>query len=101
MHNAAPLAYENANLRAANEKKNQKRKRSTRQIAHDGGLSVEEGIQLAQQLNQLADDDGIVSHAQAIYLFNRTGHVRELRLHAVGVGRLAIRLINVKIASLG
>lgn len=64
MHNAALLAQENANLRAANEKKRQKRKRSTRQIAHEGGLSVEEGLQLVQQQNQPVEDDGVVSHAQ-------------------------------------
>jgi hypothetical protein len=64
MHNAAILAQENANLRAANEKKRQKRNRSTRQMAHDGGLPVEEGIQLVHQLDQPADDDRVVSHAQ-------------------------------------
>jgi hypothetical protein len=63
MHNAALLAQENANLRAANEKKRQKRTRSTRQIAHEGGLSVEEGLQLVQQQNQPIKDDGVVSHA--------------------------------------
>jgi hypothetical protein len=64
MHHAALLAQDNANLRAANEKKRQKRGRSTRQMAHDGGLSVEEGIQLVHQLDQPADGDGVVSHAQ-------------------------------------
>jgi hypothetical protein len=64
MHNAALLAQENANLRAANEKLRQKRGRSTKQMAHDGGLSVEEGIQLVQQLNQPPNDDGVGSHAQ-------------------------------------
>lgn len=63
IHNAALLAQENANLRAAN-KKRQKRTRSTRQIAHTGGLSVEEGLQLAQQLNQPVKGDGVVSHTQ-------------------------------------
>ncbi|OJD26395.1 hypothetical protein ACJ73_02234, partial [Blastomyces percursus] len=64
MHNAALLTQENANLRAANEKKRQKRNRSTRQMAHEGGLSVEEGLQLAQQLNQPVEGDGVVSHVQ-------------------------------------
>jgi hypothetical protein len=66
MHNAALLAQENANLRAANEKKRQKRNRSTRQIAHEGGLSVEEGLQLAQQQNQQVEGEGVVSHTQSI-----------------------------------
>lgn len=64
MHNAALLARENADLRAANERKRQKRNRSTRQMAHKGGLSVEEGLQLAQQLNQPVEGDGVVSHVQ-------------------------------------
>lgn len=49
MHNAALLAKENADLRAANEKKRQKCTRSTRQIPHKGGLTVEEAMQLIQQ----------------------------------------------------
>jgi hypothetical protein len=64
LHHTALLAQENANLRAANEKKRQKRNRSTRQIAHEGGLSVEEGLQLAQQLDQPVEGDGVVSHTQ-------------------------------------
>jgi hypothetical protein len=52
MHSAALLAQENANLRGANEKKRQKRTRSNRQLAHEGGLTVEVGLQLVQQLNQ-------------------------------------------------
>lgn len=63
LHNTALLAQDNTNLRAANEKKRQKRNRSTRQIAYEGGLSVEEGLQLVGQLNQLAEGDGVVSHA--------------------------------------
>jgi hypothetical protein len=64
MHNTALLAKENADLRAANEKKRHKRNRSTRKIAHKGGLSIEEGLQLAQQLNQPADDGRVVLHEQ-------------------------------------
>jgi hypothetical protein len=65
MHNAALLTQEKPNLRAANEKKRQKRNRSTRQIPCKGGLSVEEGLQLAQQLNGLVKGEEVVSHAQA------------------------------------
>jgi hypothetical protein len=64
LHNAAILAQENANLRAANEKKRQKRNRSTRQIPHEGGLSVEEGLQLVEQLDQPVEGDEVVSHGQ-------------------------------------
>jgi DDE superfamily endonuclease len=64
LHDTALLLQDNANLRAANEKKRQKRRRSNRRIAHEGGLSVEEGLQLVQQLNQLVEGDGLVSHRQ-------------------------------------
>ena len=64
MHSAALLAKENADLRAANEKKRQKRTRSTRQIAHEGGLSIEEGLQLAQQPIQPVEADEGVLHEQ-------------------------------------
>jgi hypothetical protein len=62
MHNTALLVQENASLRRINEKKRQKRKRSKRQIPHEGGLTVAEGRQLAQQLNQLVEDRPVVSH---------------------------------------
>jgi hypothetical protein len=64
LHNTAILVKENADLRAANEKKRQKRTRSTRQIAHEGGLSIEEGLQLAQQPIQPVEADEVVSHEQ-------------------------------------
>ena len=64
MHNAAILSQEIANLRAANEKVIKKRKRSTRQIPCDEGLTVQEGLQLAQQANQLVEVGEVVSHAQ-------------------------------------
>ena len=44
LYTDALLKKDNANLRVANEKKRQKRTRSTRQIAHEGGLSIEEGL---------------------------------------------------------
>ena len=65
LHHATLLAKENADLRAANEKKRQKRTRSTRQIAHEGGLSIEEGLQLAQQPIQPVEADEVVSHEQS------------------------------------
>jgi hypothetical protein len=64
MHSAALLSQENANLRAANEKKRRKRQRSTRQIPCEEELTVEEGRQLAQQLNQPVEGDKLGSHGQ-------------------------------------
>jgi hypothetical protein len=46
LHNTALLAQENANLRAANEKKRQKYNQLTRQIPCNNGLTVEEGLRL-------------------------------------------------------
>jgi hypothetical protein len=64
MHSATLLSQENADLRAANERKRQKRQRSTRQIPYEEGLSVEEGLQLVEQLNQPVEGDGVGSHGQ-------------------------------------
>jgi hypothetical protein len=62
LHNTALLAQENADLRRANEKKRQKRTRSNRQIAHEGGLTIAEGLQLAQQLEQPVEENQVVSY---------------------------------------
>jgi hypothetical protein len=48
MHSAVILATENRDLRAANEKQQQKRTRSKKQLSHTGSLIVEEGRQLLQ-----------------------------------------------------
>ena len=64
LHNTALLAKENANLHAANEKVVKKHARSTKQIPCKEGLTVEEGLQLVEQLNQPVEADGLVSHAQ-------------------------------------
>ncbi|CEJ56112.1 hypothetical protein PMG11_02335 [Penicillium brasilianum] len=64
LHHTALLVKENADLRAANEKKRQKRTRSTRQIAHEEGLSFEEGLQLVQQQIEPMEADRVVSHEQ-------------------------------------
>lgn len=62
MHSAALLAQENASLRRANEKKHQKCTRSNRQIAHEGGLTIAEGLRLAQQLELPVEDSQVVLH---------------------------------------
>jgi hypothetical protein len=40
----------------------------------------------------------LVCRSRAIYLFNRISHPKELRQGVVDVGRLATRLMHVKIA---
>ena len=52
MNSAILLAKENQDLRATNEKRRQKRRRSTRQIAHTEGLSIQEGQELLQHGNE-------------------------------------------------
>jgi len=65
LHNTALLAQENTDLRAANEKKRQKRNRSNRQIPCDSGMTVEEGLQLVQQLDLLDEAIQVDSHTQS------------------------------------
>ncbi len=62
MYNAAILAQENASSRHANEKKRQKSIRSNQPIAHKGGLTIGEGLQLAQQPGQPVEESQVVSH---------------------------------------
>ncbi|OOQ84502.1 hypothetical protein PEBR_29779 [Penicillium brasilianum] len=64
LHSSALLAEDNANLRMANEKMVKKRNRSTKKIPCEEGLTIEEAIQLATQLNQPEEDDGVDSHAE-------------------------------------
>jgi hypothetical protein len=64
LHGGALLAEENANLRMVNEKMVKKRNRSTKKIPCAEGLTIEEAIQLAEQLNQEEEADGVVSHAE-------------------------------------
>ena len=52
VNSAALLAKENLDLRATNEKRLQKRKRSKKQIARTEGLSVQEGQELLQSENE-------------------------------------------------
>ena len=62
MHNATILAQENATLRRVNEKIRRKRTRTNRRIALKEGLSIGEGLQLAQQPEQPFEDSQVVSH---------------------------------------
>lgn len=65
MQAGAILVQENKDLRAANEKRKQKRARSKRQIAHQGGLSMEDAQQVIQGLNQ-PPEVGIVTQMAAV-----------------------------------
>jgi hypothetical protein len=64
LHQTALLAQEVSNLRMANTRIVKKRQRSTRQIPCEEGLSIEEGLQLVEQLNQPVEGDGVGSHEQ-------------------------------------
>jgi hypothetical protein len=64
LHNTALLAEDNENLRMANEKMIKKRNRSTKRIPCAEGLTIEEAIHLAEQLDQPEEDDRVDSHAE-------------------------------------
>jgi hypothetical protein len=96
MHSAALLAKENADLRAANEKKRQKRTRSTRQIAHNEGLSIEEGQQLAQQLIQPVEADEVVSHDEANLPNQPIQPARRAPPTCSGCGQIGHRITSCK-----
>jgi hypothetical protein len=96
LHGAALLAQENNDLRQSNEKKRQKRTRSKRQIAHEGGLSIEEGLQLAQQLVQPVEADEVVSH-EAVDLPNQPVRpARRAPPTCSGCGQIGHRITSCK-----
>jgi hypothetical protein len=64
LHNTALLAQEVSNLHMANERIIKKRGRSARQIPCEEGLTVEEGLQLVEQLNQPVEGNRVGSHEQ-------------------------------------
>ena len=65
INNAAILAKENRDLQAANKKQKQKRKQSTNQLLHRGGLSVQEAQELIQSriLDENQALEGITAQA--------------------------------------
>ncbi|OJJ84077.1 uncharacterized protein ASPGLDRAFT_36066 [Aspergillus glaucus CBS 516.65] len=65
MQAGAILAQENKDLRAANEKKKQKRARSKRQITHQGSLSMEDAQQVIRGLNQPSEVEIVTQMAAA------------------------------------
>jgi hypothetical protein len=64
LHNLTLLAQENANLRIANEKIVKKRGRSTKHIPCEEGLTMEEGLLLATQLDLPVEEGVVQSHAE-------------------------------------
>ncbi|XP_077660561.1 uncharacterized protein AFUA_3G10430 [Aspergillus fumigatus Af293] len=66
MNNAALLAKENHDLRAAHEKHLQKQKRSRRQIETAVGLSIQEGQEIIQRRDQAAEAIPTIPPEQAI-----------------------------------
>jgi hypothetical protein len=64
LHNTALLAQEVSNLRMANEKIVKKRNRTTRQLPNRDGLTIEEGLLLATQLDLPVEEDEVLSHTE-------------------------------------
>jgi hypothetical protein len=96
LHHTAFLVKENADLRAANEKKRQKRTRSTTRIAHEGGLSIEEGLQLAQQLIQPVEADEVVSHEEVDLPNQPIQPARRAPPTCSGCGQIGHRITSCK-----
>jgi len=64
LHTLALLMQDNANLRIANEKIVKKSGRSTKHLPCEEGLTVEEALQLAAQLDLPVEEDVVQSHAE-------------------------------------
>ncbi|KAJ5240629.1 uncharacterized protein N7469_002220 [Penicillium citrinum] len=96
LHHTALLVKENADLRAANEKKRQKRLRSTRHIVHKGGLSIEEGLQLAQQPIQPVEADKVGSHEEVDLSNQPIQPARRAPSTCSGCGQIGHRITSCK-----
>jgi hypothetical protein len=64
LHSAALLAQDIANLRIANKKIVKKRSQLTKRLPYEEGLTVEEGLLLATQLDLPVEEGTIESHAE-------------------------------------
>jgi hypothetical protein len=64
LHTLALLMQDNANLRIANEKIVKKSGRSTKHLPCEEGLTIEEALQLAAQLDLPVEEDRVESHAE-------------------------------------
>ena len=97
LHNTALLAQENANLRIANEKVVKKRTRSTKQIPCEEGLTVEEGLQLVQQLNQPVEGDwGSIACAGRIAYSGKISHANRAPPRCSGCGEIGHKINRCK-----
>jgi hypothetical protein len=96
LHHTALLVKENADLRAANKKKRQKRTGSTMRIAHKGGLSIEEGLQLVQQPIQLVEADEVVSHEEVDLPNQPIQPARRAPPTCSGCGKIGDRITSCK-----
>ena len=88
LHGAALYAQENSVLHRANEKIRQKRTRSKQQIVHEGGLTVEEGLQLIQQLNQPIEDTPVVAQPQGDEAIQPAQPIRKAPPKCSGCGQV-------------
>lgn len=96
LHHTALLVKENADLHAANEKNRQKRLRSTRQNVHKGGLSIEEGLQLAQQPIQPVEADKVGSHEEVDLSNQPIQPARRALSTCSGCGQIGHRITSCK-----
>jgi hypothetical protein len=64
LHTVALLMQDNKNLRIASEKSVKKRTRSTKHLPCEEGLTIEEALQLAAQLDLPVEEDVVESHAE-------------------------------------
>lgn len=96
IHNTALFAQENTNLYTANEKKHQKHTRSIQQIVYTEDLSVEENLQLAQQLNQPVEDNGIVFYAQSDLSIQQNQSVRRAQPRYSGYRKIGHKINSCK-----
>jgi len=96
LYNTALLAEDNANLRIANKKIIKKRNRSTRRIPCTEGLTIEEAIQLAEQLNQPEEDNGVDSHAEVELPSQPIQPARRAPPTCSGCGQIGHRITSCK-----
>ena len=96
LHGGALLAEDVTNLRMANEKMIKKRNRSTKKIPCEEGLTIEEAIQLAEQLNQPEEDDGVASHAEVELPIQPIQPARRAPPTCSGCGQIGHRITSCK-----
>ena len=96
LHNLALYIQDNTNLRAANKKIIKKRNRLTKKIPCEAGLTVEEGLQLVEQLNQPVEADEVVSHEQGDLPTQQDQPRRRAPLRCSGCGGIGHKITSCK-----